>query len=106
MSDLSDAGTVGLERALRPLETEATALLSAVSSVARVARKAKAAAETGSVRDIPQALDVAAQLAADVAAAAERLKAGWHFDVEDWFASGEYTKELLDRKSTRLNSSH
>ena len=95
MSDLSDVGTVCLERALEALETEATALLSTVSSVARVARKAKAAAETGSVRDIPQALDVAAQLAADVAAAAERLKAGWHFDVEDWFASGEYTKELL-----------
>jgi len=42
----------------------------------------------------PASLDVAAQLAADVAAAAERLKAG-ALRCGDWFASGEYTKELL-----------
>jgi hypothetical protein len=95
MSNLPDAGTIGLERALEVLEAEATALLDVVSSVARVAKKARTAAETGTVRDIPQALDAAAQLAADAAAAAERLRAAWRFDVDDWFASGEYTKELL-----------
>jgi len=95
MNDLADAGTIGLERALDELEAEATALLELVSSVARVAKKVKAAAETGTVRDLPQALEAAAQLAGFAAAAAERLKARWRFDVGEWFASGDYTKELL-----------
>ena len=95
MNELPDAGGDGLERALEALEAEAVALLEVVSSVARVAKRAKAAAETGTVRDIPQALDGAAQLANAAAVAAERLKAGWRFDVEDWFASGEYKRELL-----------
>jgi len=95
MNDLPEGGTLGLERALEVLEAETAALLEVVASVARVAKKARTAAETGTVRDIPQALAATAQLAADAAAAAERLKAGWRFDVEDWFASGEYTKELL-----------
>jgi hypothetical protein len=95
MNELPDAGGAGLERALEALEAEALALLEVVSSVARVAKRAKAAAETGTVRDIPQALDGAAQLANAAAVAAERLKAAWRFDVEDWFASGEYKRELL-----------
>lgn len=95
LTDLPNASSVGLERALLELEAEAATLLQALASVARLAKKAKAAAATGTVRDIPQALAAAAQLAADAATAAERLEAGWRFDVEEWFASGQYTKELL-----------
>ncbi|MGO9962077.1 MAG: hypothetical protein ACLPUG_01450 [Acidimicrobiales bacterium] len=95
MNDLPDGDTLGLERALEVLEAEAIAFQEAVSSAARVAKKARTAAETGTVRDIPQTLAAAAQLATDVAAAAERLRTAWRFDVEDWFASGEYAKELL-----------
>jgi hypothetical protein len=89
------SGDVCLEDALEALEADATALLQTVAAVTRIAKKAKAAAETGTVRDIPQALAAAAQLAVDVSVAAERMATGWRFDVESWFASGEYSKELL-----------
>jgi hypothetical protein len=95
MTDGPDTGGVCLEDALEALESDATALLQAVAALTRVAKKAKIAAELGTVRDIPQTLAAASQLAADASAAAERLAAGWHFDVEKWFASGEYSKELL-----------
>lgn len=84
-----------LEGALAALESEATALLQAAASLTRVAKRAKAAAETGTVRDLPQVLAAAQQLAADVVVAADQLRHGWRFDVEDWFSSGEYAKELL-----------
>ncbi len=84
-----------LEGALAALESEATALLQAAASLTRVAKRAKAAAENGTVRDLPQVLAAAQQLAADVVVAADQLRHGWRFDVEDWFFSGEYAKELL-----------
>jgi hypothetical protein len=95
MTDGPNTGDVCLEDALEALEADATALLRAVAALSRVAKKAKTAAETGTVRDIPLALEAAGQLAADASEAAERLRAGWRFDVESWFASGEYSKELL-----------
>ncbi|MHB1988648.1 MAG: hypothetical protein ACYCSF_11800 [Acidimicrobiales bacterium] len=95
MSDVSDANAFGLEGALAGLEAQAIALLAVVSSLARVAKRAKTAAEAGTVRDIPLILDSASQLAAVAAGAAEDLQSSWRFDVANWFASGEYTKELL-----------
>ncbi len=84
-----------LEDALEALEADATVLLQAVAALARVAKRAKTAAETGTVRDIPQVLAAAQQLAAETSSAACRLRDGWRFDVESWFASGDYSKELL-----------
>lgn len=95
ITDVDYRDSVGLEGALEALEADAAALLQAAAAVMRVAKKVKTAAEAGTVRDIPQALAAAAQLAAVASAAAEQLRAGWRFDPEGWFASGEYSKELL-----------
>ncbi len=90
-----------LEEALGVLEADAAVLLQAIGTVNRVAKRLKTAAETGTVRDIPQALVAAEELAAAALLAAERLRAGWRFDVESWFASGGYAKELLATAAQR-----
>lgn len=95
MTDVARTGGVGLEDALEALGADATALLQAAAAVSRLAKKVKAASEAGTVRDIPQALAAAEQLAAATTVAAQRLRDEWRFDVESWFASGEYSKELL-----------
>ena len=56
-----------LEGALETLEADATALLQALAALTRVAKRAKTAAETGTVRDIPQVLAAAQQLVACLA---------------------------------------
>jgi len=95
MTDRPQSGEATLEDALAALEADAATLLKAVAALGRIAKRAKTAAEHGTVRDIPQALAGAEQLAEDVSESAERLRAGWRFDVETWFTSGAYAKELL-----------
>lgn len=84
-----------LEEALQAVEREADAAIRAISGVLRAAKKAKSAAAVGQVRELQQAMDATAGLVADAAGAIEDLRAGWQFDVGEWFASGEYAKELL-----------
>lgn len=95
MSESTALGTGGLEEALAALESEAAGLVEALAAAARAAKKAQAAAETGMVRDLPGALSTAAAAVGHAAERADRLRAAWTFDVEGWFGSGEYTKELL-----------
>jgi hypothetical protein len=95
MTDGITTGPHGLEGALAALEFEAAVLAQALVSAVRAAKKVRLAAETGTVRDIPAALSTAATAARGAAEAADRLRGAWRFDVEDWFASGEYAKELL-----------
>jgi len=84
-----------LDEALDALEREAGAALRALSSAAKAAKRAKAAAAVGRIKDLQQALDASAQLAAEAADAASALRSAWDFDVAEWFASGQYLKELL-----------
>jgi hypothetical protein len=95
MTDGTTTAEGGLEGALTELSTEAAALVRALAAAARAAKKAASVAETGTVRDIPIALANAATAARHAAETADRVREAWHFDVEGWFASGEYTKELL-----------
>jgi hypothetical protein len=85
----------GLEEALARLEGAAQQLMQVVNAAARAAKRAKSVAVEGAVRDIRPALDTAAQLAGEAAERAQSLRDSWNFDVEDWFAAGEYKKELL-----------
>jgi hypothetical protein len=84
-----------LEEALAAVEREADTAIKSLGAALKAARKAKSAAATGQIRNLQQAMDSVADLAGQAADAADELRAGWRFDVGEWFASGEFAKELL-----------
>jgi hypothetical protein len=84
-----------LEEALQAVERDADALIKSLGATLKVAKKAKSAAALGEIRDLEQAMEAAASLASQASEAVDDLRVGWQFDVGEWFASGEYTKELL-----------
>ncbi len=85
----------GLEEALRSVELGAEAAIRAMAAATKEAKRAKSAAAVGQVRELQQALESSARLADQAAEALDDLRGGWRFDVGAWFASGDYTKELL-----------
>jgi hypothetical protein len=91
MTDVPNA----LESALDAIEGDADATLRILASAVRSAKRAKAAAASGQLRDLQQALEATAALADQAATAAQDLRAGWRFDAGTYFASGAYAKELL-----------
>lgn len=91
MTDVPNA----LESALDAVEHGADATLRTLASAVRSAKRAKAAAASGQLRDLQQALEATVALAEQAAAAAQELRAGWSFDPGPYFASGGYAKELL-----------
>ena len=84
-----------LEEALEAVERDADAAIRSLGAALKAAKKAKSAAATGQIRDLQQALDNAAGLASQAASAADELRAGWRFDVGEWFSTGQFAKELL-----------
>ncbi len=87
--------THSLEQALAAVERDADAAVKSLGACLKAAKKAKAAAASGQMRDLEQALESAASLAHEASVAVEDLKGGWRFDVGEWFASGAYATELL-----------
>jgi hypothetical protein len=84
-----------LEDALKTTEHEADSAIKALGAALKAAKRAKAAAAQGQIRDLQQAMDTTLGLADQATTAARDLRHGWHFDVGEWFASGDYAKELL-----------
>jgi hypothetical protein len=84
-----------LEEALQAVERDADAAIKSLGAALKVAKRAKTAASLGQVRDLQQAMDAAVGLAEQAAGTVGDLRSGWRFDVGEWFASGEYAKELL-----------
>jgi hypothetical protein len=84
-----------LEEALEAVERDAEAAIKSLGAALKAAKKAKSAAASGQIRELQQALNNAVELAGLAAGSADDLRAGWRFDVGEWFASGQYTKELL-----------
>jgi hypothetical protein len=84
-----------LEDALATVERDAEAALRALTAAAKEAKRLKAAAATGQLRDVQQAIEAVDRLAGAAAGTATELRSGWHFDVAGYLESGEYTKELL-----------
>ena len=84
-----------LEQALAAVERDADAAIESLGACLKAAKAAKAAAASGQMRDLEQALESATSLALGALVEVEDLKDGWRFDVGEWFASGEYAKELL-----------
>lgn len=88
-------GDTTLEGALETVERDADASVRALSSALKEAKKAKAAAATGQLRDLRQALDASARLAGEAATTADSARDGWAFDDQAYLAGGAYTKEVL-----------
>lgn len=84
-----------LEQALAAVERDADAAIESLGACLKAAKAAKAAAASGQMRDLEQALESVTSLALGALVEVEDLKDGWRFDVGEWFASGEYAKELL-----------
>ncbi len=85
----------GLEDALDLAERDIDATLKGLAAAMREAKKAKAAAASGQLRDLVQALGAASRLADQAAAAAEEAREGWRFDDEIYFADGSFAVEVL-----------
>ncbi len=84
-----------LEDALQGLERDVDGAVKSLGAALKEARRVQGAAAAGQMRELQQALDGAVRLAEQAATAVAEVSAGWRFDVAGWFASGEYTKELL-----------
>jgi hypothetical protein len=87
--------STSLEDALDAVERDADAVLKTLLAAVREAKRLKAAAVTGQLRDVQQAVDAVDRVAQAAATAATELKSGWRFDVTAYFESDGYTKELL-----------
>jgi hypothetical protein len=85
----------GLEAALAALESETQGLIKAISELGGRAKRLRAAASEGRMRDIPVALEQAVDRADALAQVARSVRDSWTFEAEAWFASGDYSLELL-----------
>jgi hypothetical protein len=85
----------GLEAALSALDAEVAAYNQALNQAKRAAARAKGAIDQGIVRDVPSSLAALESASSALAEAAAGLRAAWQFDVDSWFASGAYAKELV-----------
>jgi hypothetical protein len=85
-----------LEAALQQTETDADASLRAAAAVTRSLKRFRLVVHDGNLRELKAALSAVEQsvgaLQQQVAATTER----WDFDETSYFASGAYTRELLE----------
>jgi hypothetical protein len=90
---VTEQGT--LEAMLADAEGRAEAALKAAGAATTQLRKARAAAKTGQLRDLRKALAAAETSSATLTRAVADLQGGLDLDEQQYLASGEYTKELL-----------
>lgn len=90
---MTDANS--LEQALAELERHADNAVRSLTSALKEAKKVKAAAATGQLRDLRQALDGTVRLADAAAVTTRDLRDGWTFDEQAYVAGGGYAKEVL-----------
>lgn len=95
MTQVASGSPGSFEGALEAIGRDAEAALRSLSAALKEAKRVKSAAGLGQVRELQHALDSAVRLADEAADATRSLRESWHFDVGEWFASGDYTKELL-----------
>lgn len=92
-SALTTQGT--LEVTLAGVEREAEAALKAAGMATTQLRKVRAAAKAGQLRDLRKAVAAAEALSAELAESVASLRSAFDLDEQEYFASGEYVKELL-----------
>ena len=84
------------EAALSATEAQAAATLQSAAALTRELKRVKAGSAAGQTRELRRALETAETLAAQLAEAAQSLRAGYDLDEQAYLASGAYAKELLD----------
>jgi hypothetical protein len=84
-----------LEAALAGAEHQAEAALKTAGTATTQLRKARAAAKTGQLRDLRKAVAAAEALSTELAESLASLRSSFDLDEQEYFASGEYVKELL-----------
>ncbi len=89
------AETTNLEEALQILERDVDGAIRSLGAALKEAKRLKVAAAAGELRTLQQGLDGAVRLTDQASAAMVEIRDGWCFDVGGWFASGDFTKELL-----------
>lgn len=85
-----------LEAALAGVERQAEGALKTVGAATTQLRKARAAAKVGQLRDLRKALAAAEALSAELAESVASLHSAFDLDEQEYLASGEYVKELLE----------
>jgi hypothetical protein len=83
------------ENKLARAESDATDASATANLVLRELKRARHAAASGQVRDLRRALDLAAEVVRDLAAAIDSARAGYDVDEGELLATGSYAKELL-----------
>jgi hypothetical protein len=94
MSD-SDTNPQPLETALRKTEADTESSLKAAAAVTRSLKRVRALLRDGNVRELSAALAAVEQTLQALQHQVARTGSGWDFDEAGYFASGDYTRELL-----------
>lgn len=85
-----------LEETLAGVERRAEAALKTAGAATTHLRKARTAAKAGQVRDLRKATAAAESACAELTEAVAALRVAFDLDEQEYFASGEYVKELLE----------
>ena len=84
-----------LEGALDAHEREADALIRTIGSALKEAKKIKAAAASGQLRELRNAMEAVLRSCDQAGVKALEVREGWTFDEQSYFVSGGYAKEVL-----------
>lgn len=93
---MSDSNTPRLETALQRTETDADASLKAAAAVTKALKHFRSVVHDGNLREVKAALAALDQTTATLQQQVAATRQGWDFDEASYFASGAYTRELLE----------
>jgi hypothetical protein len=85
-----------LEPALRQTEADADASLKAAAAVSKALKRFRSVVHDGNLRELKAALAAVEQSVDALREQVSAARAGWRFDEASYFASGAYTRELLE----------
>jgi hypothetical protein len=84
------------EAALHRTETDADASLKAAAAVSKALKHFRSVVHDGNLREMQAALMAVDETLAALQQQVTATQAGWRFDEASYFASGAYTRELLE----------
>jgi hypothetical protein len=85
-----------LEPALRQTETDADASLKAAAAATKALKRFRSVIHDGNLREVAAALGAVQQTVDALEQQVAATRARWDFDETSYFASGAYTRELLE----------
>lgn len=90
-----------LEAALQHTETDAEASLKAAAAVTGALKHFRSVIHDGNLREVKTALAAVEEALGALQQQVTAIRAGWNFDAASYFASGAYTRELLEAAERR-----